>query len=223
MKDFFKNNASVIIVYLLLLSTGIFFVLNYDKKDIHLRLNSLVGFAPVDYFFFAITYLGDGALAFFMLLAIIVINVRAGIYATVSFLCASLTSNILKRMFFDDVNRPFFVFNYFTNHKLKLIEGVDIHIHNSFPSGHATQAFAILMCLVFFLNKPALKWLFFLLAVFTAYSRVHLSQHWLVDVCAGSMVGVFFSTIFYVVFIHRNILETLNRPAVILIRYWRSK
>lgn len=223
MKSFLKNNSAVIIAYLLILATAVSVVLNYDKKDIHLKLNSMVGFAPVDYFFFTITYLGDGAVAFFMLLAIMALNVRVGVYATASFLCASLTSNALKRIFFDDVNRPFFVFNYFTNHKLKLIDGVHVYIHNSFPSGHATQAFAILMCLVFVYQKPLLKWLFFAVALLTAYSRVHLSQHWLADICAGSVVGMVFSILFYFIFIHRNILESLNRPAVVLIRYWRSK
>src|SRR5690606_17217442 len=130
------------------------------------------------------TYFGEGTVAVFLLLVILLCNTRLGIYCTASFLSASLFSIVLKNLFFDDANRPLFIFKYFEKIKLKTVEGVDLHIHNSFPSGHSTQAFAIFMCLAFVSKNQFLKFLFFAMALFTAISRVYLSQHWLVDITA---------------------------------------
>jgi membrane-associated phospholipid phosphatase len=205
------------------ISICIFFISHYDKKDIHLYTNNYVGNRFIDGFFFYITWLGDGAMAVVLLLTIIAYNFRLGIYATVSFLTASLASIGLKHFFFDDENRPFFIFDNFTNIKLRLIEGVDVYIHNSFPSGHATQAFAIFMCLAFVSGKQLVKLTFLLLAILTAYSRIHLSQHWLVDITAGSVVGTFFAILYYFVFINNGKFSRLNKPIFVFIRYWRLK
>jgi membrane-associated phospholipid phosphatase len=51
---------------------------------------------------------------------------------------------------------------------------------------------------------------FFLLAVLAAYSRVHLSQHWLIDVYVGSIIGVCFSILVFIVFYSTNKWPHLN-------------
>lgn len=202
----------VLCLYVLALLWSLSLILNYQKEIVHIYLNHLVGEPSTDTFFFYLTWLGDGAVAPFLLLLILVYNVRKGLYCTASFLSASLLSIALKLLFFDEINRPFFVFQWPYPYPLTYVEGVDKHIHNSFPSGHATQAFAIFMCLAFTSKNQAVKLLFFIVAAFTAFSRVYLSQHWLNDITAGSVVGVFFSIVFYYVFIGRNILQRLNRP-----------
>jgi len=202
----------VLLLYFLLAGTCLFVILNYDKKDIHIFLNQFVGNAFVNLFFYYLTYLGDGRLAAFLLLIIVIYNMRLGIYAVFSFLTATIISTALKYLFFDDENRPFFIFQYIYRYPLKLVDGVHMHIHNSFPSGHATQVFAILMCLVYAAGDQKLKFLFFMLALLTAASRVYLSQHWLADITAGSFIGFACSVIFYFVFIHYNRFERLNKP-----------
>jgi len=92
------------------------------------------------------------------------------------------------------------------------VDGLDLHIHNSFPSGHATQAFAIFMCLVYVVKNPYLKFGIFSIALLTAVSRVYISQHWLADITAGSFIGTLFSIIYYFVFIFKNKFPHLNRP-----------
>jgi membrane-associated phospholipid phosphatase len=223
LKLFFKNNLGILCVYLALLCIALFFSVSNDKKVIHLFLNGFVGNAAIDGLFYYITYLGDGTVAIILLAVILFYNVRLGAYATATFLTASLFSIGLKQLFFDDVNRPSFIFNYHEHIKLKFVEGVDIHIHNSFPSGHATQAFAILMCLAFTTNKQAVKFTFLMLALLTAYSRVHLSQHWLIDVTIGSLIGVVFSVIYYYLFILNTKLNRLNKPAYVFLRLWRKR
>jgi membrane-associated phospholipid phosphatase len=149
--------------------------------------------------------------AILLLLILVLYNVRLGICATLSFLSAALVSNSLKYFFFDEVNRPAFIFRYIErDHAINYVEGLDLHIHNSFPSGHATQAFAIFMCLVFASKNTYLKILFFLIAFLTAFSRVYLSQHWLIDITAGSIIGFSFSFFYEYLLIHKNKFEKLN-------------
>ncbi len=212
MKVFLKNNLLVLLLYILLAGTSLFVILNYDKTEVHIFINQFVGNAFVNLFFYYLTYIGDGRVAAFILLLIVIYNMRTGITAVFSFLTATIISTALKYLFFDDENRPFFIFSYFNKYPLKIVDGVDMHIHNSFPSGHATQAFAILLCLAFVSTTQRMKLLYFFLAVFTAASRVYLSQHWLVDITAGSFIGFVCSIIFYFVFIHYNRFQRLDKP-----------
>lgn len=204
-------------LYLALLGISTFFLCSYKKTTIHLYLNQFVGNKFANLFFYYITYLGDGTVAAFILLIILFYNMRLGIYCTSSFLSASIFSIILKKFFFDDANRPHFIFTYFERIKLNTVEGVDLYIHNSFPSGHSTQAFAIFMCLAFVSRTQVMKFLLFALALFTALSRVYLSQHWLIDITAGSVIGTCFSVLFYYVFIAKNNLQKLNKPLLDLL------
>jgi membrane-associated phospholipid phosphatase len=215
-KAFLKNNFLVLFIYLISISIALFFIFTYKKTTIHIYMNQFVGNPVLNFFFYYITYLGDGAVAGFILLLILLYNTRLGIYATASFLTATLFSIFLKNFFFDDVNRPYFIFSYLEPYKLRRVEGLDLFIHNSFPSGHATQAFSIFMCLVFVSRNQLLKLLFFGLAMLTALSRVYLSQHWLADIIAGSAIGLLFSCLYYYIFIVQNKLPHLNKPVMAL-------
>src|SRR5690606_11975826 len=124
-------------------------ILIYEKIAIHLYINQFVGHKIVDNFFFYITFFGDGTMAAFLIVLAGLYNIRLGIYAVLSFLSSTVISVALKYLFFDDVNRPSFIFKYIHKYAITYVDGVGQHIHNSFPSGHATQAFAILMCFVF--------------------------------------------------------------------------
>ncbi|MBX3164715.1 MAG: phosphatase PAP2 family protein [Bacteroidetes bacterium] len=213
MKSFFKHNAAVLFVYLMLLGISVFFIYSYKKTDLHLYINQLVGNKFLNLFFYYITYLGDGIAAVFILFIILLFNTRLSIYCITSLLSASLVSQTLKNFVFDDITRPVFVFTYFEkHHQLNRVEGLNLHTHYSFPSGHATQAFAIFMCLVFVSKSQGLKFLFFTLALFAAFSRVYLSQHWLSDITAGSMIGTISSLLFYYIFISKNKLQKLDKP-----------
>jgi membrane-associated phospholipid phosphatase len=223
LKQFLKNNALLLGTYAAVVCLCLFLIYSNEKTALHRSINNSVGNPVADTFFYYITWLGDGTMAIFMLAAILIVNVRLGIYATATFLVASLTSIGLKELFFDDENRPFFIFTYYLHEKLKLVDGVDIHIHNSFPSGHATQAFAILMCLAFVAGRDYFKLFFLLLALLTSFSRVYLSQHWLVDVTVGSFIGTLFSAFFYFLFIGNHKFDRLNKAIFVFIRFWRSR
>ena len=71
-----------------------------------------------------------------------------------------------------------------------MVEGVDLHSTLSFPSGHTSAAFAFCFAVALFCTKWWQKMLCLLVAIFCGYSRIYLSQHFLEDVLAGSVVGV---------------------------------
>lgn len=59
--------------------------------------------------------------------------------------------------------------------------------HHSFPSGHATAAFALAAVLA--VAAPAWRAAFYALATLVAVSRVAVDAHFLSDVVAGGLVG----------------------------------
>jgi membrane-associated phospholipid phosphatase len=200
------------LLYLALLFPALYLITVYDKLEVHLIFNRLVGSVFVNAFFYYITYLGDGFAALIIVLFICLFHLRKGLYAALTYTFASLFSQYLKRFVYADVDRPMMVFQKQPDLPLQLVEGVDNHFHNSFPSGHATQAFALFICLAFASNNKLLKLLFFLLATLTAFSRVYISQHWLNDIVAGSLIGMGFSTLLYFFFYQHPGLKYLNRP-----------
>ena len=65
----------------------------------------------------------------------------------------------------------------------------------SWPSGHATIAFAFAMAVG--LVIPALRWPLFALAVLVGYSRMALGMHYLADVIAGATIGAVGAVLVY--------------------------
>ena len=67
---------------------------------------------------------------------------------------------------------------------------VSLPLTSSFPSGHATVAFACATVLA--LAVPRLRWPLFALAALIAFSRVYVGVHYPLDVLAGAVLGVTF-------------------------------
>ncbi|MGC8802879.1 MAG: phosphatase PAP2 family protein, partial [Bacteroidales bacterium] len=93
---------------------------------------------------------------------------------------------LLKHIF--DLPRPVKYFEKMAD--LHLVEGVKLLTSHSFPSGHAASAFALCLSLAIILKKCGWQVLMFLLALVIAYSRVYLSQHFMVDIWVGSAIGI---------------------------------
>jgi len=65
---------------------------------------------------------------------------------------------------------------------------VELPHTSSFPSGHATVAFACATMLA--LAVPRLRWPLFTLAALIAFSRVYVGVHYPLDVLVGAILGV---------------------------------
>jgi membrane-associated phospholipid phosphatase len=211
MKLFFKQNGIFLFVYVIVLAFLGYILLHHDKVQIHLMINAWVGNPMWDNFFKYVTYMGEGIIAVLVAVAIAFVNVRKAVYILLSYLGAGLVSSFFKYILYPDIYRPHSTFGYFISDiKLIEVEGVEMASNRSFPSGHALSSFALFFCLIFITKNQALKALFFLLAFVSSFSRLYLSQHWLIDVYVGSIIGVAFSLVFYVVFYKTSRYPYLN-------------
>lgn len=137
-----------------------------------------------------ITFLGDG---FFILITAIFFllfkNRTIGWTILITYAFSSLITQLLKNLVFPSEMRPI---TFFRNvESFHWIKGLTYHEFHSFPSGHATSIFALTTVLVIFYgNKIWKQIMFLLLACFVSLSRVYLSQHFLIDIYFGAIIGV---------------------------------
>ena len=157
-----------------------------EQESLHLTINRF-HYPALDVFFKYATYLGDGLFAAFIVLLAGIYRLRYGLIALLSTAVSGILTQLLKRMVFADSFRPAIVFKDLPD--LYLVPGIDMHSHFSFPSGHATTAFATFMVLAFMSRSVWLQWICFLGAILVAFSRVYISQHFFEDIYAGSIVG----------------------------------
>ena len=147
----------------------------------------------LDYFFILFTNLGNGL--FFVIVIIFMLIRRKIIWSlqmTISFLVTGVVVQIVKRMVHSP--RPQI---YFGSQTIHFIHGITCTGYNSFPSGHAATIFALITLLSLYFPVKRSVILFLLLAVLTGFSRIYLSQHFPIDVLAGSLFGVIISTLAY--------------------------
>ncbi len=181
---------SLTAVFVLALSVAV--ALN-DKADLHLALtfgylDSVGSSAASDVFFKYITEMG-AAVPFVIAALLMLWRVKEGLYLLVAEGVTALFVYPLKKYFAEPRPKLFFQ-ETMPDVTLHSVEGVSMHMHNSFPSGHTATVFCAMLCLsVICRKRPWLSVLFFLTAVLTGYSRIYLSQHFAQDVLAGTIVG----------------------------------
>jgi membrane-associated phospholipid phosphatase len=173
--------------YVLVMIICGYFLIQFSKADVHIWLNQHHT-AFFDVFFKYLTALGNGGFLPVFIFIMVMIKFRDAILLVVVFLLSGLVVQILKRFIFVDVARPA---KYFEGvHQLYFVQNVDQLCCKSFPSGHSATAFGIFICFAFVTKKNWLKFLMLILACLVAYSRVYLSQHFLIDTMAGSFIGI---------------------------------
>ncbi|GAB3738518.1 phosphatase PAP2 family protein [Spirosoma lituiforme] len=194
--DLFRKNRLFFLPYAFVLLVFGALQAVYSQEQLMQWVNSRN--SPLaDLIFPYITYVGDGA--FFVavcLLLIAFVSWRVGLMALASFALSSLVSEFLKKVVFNGSPRPLKYFEHST-FQYHVIEGLDIHSYNSFPSGHTTTAFAMFGLLAFLDQKKSRGWVWLLLGLLAGYSRVYLFQHFVEDVFAGSLVGTLSSILIY--------------------------
>ena len=199
MQKVFKENSLILYFYFAFILAALTFIFIIGKSDSQLIINS-VHTPFFDSFFKILTNLGDGLFMIFAgIMLLIFISIRFGLIILSSFLCSSLFVQFLKRLIFKDHDRPVLFFQKI-GIELYKIPGLEYHNHFSFPSGHSTTAFALFIGLMLFTRNVYLKILLLLLACITAFSRVYLSQHFIEDIIAGSVLGTVTVFVFFFIF-----------------------
>ena len=164
----------------------------------------------LDTFFKYLTYLGDGIFVVPLILFLFLfINIFEGIVMLSSVLLSFLMIQFLKNYVFPEMVRPLLYFPATVN--LHFVEGVEIHSHNSFPSGHSAQAFSIFLVLTLFSKNKNWSFLFFLMAALVPISRMYLAQHFLVDTYFGALIATILTLITYMYFINYTTLSERER------------
>lgn len=183
LKSFKKGT---ILLYVLFLLWSIVLFLFFNKRSLHIEMNSYHS-SFFDVFFKYITYLGDGALFGVLIIGFFFIKKRMSYVFAISGVLTLLFTHLLKKIIFKGVPRPVKLIG---EEGLYLVEGVKIAMINSFPSGHTTTAFAIFTVLILYHSKKPIQYIWLLFAILAGLSRVYLSQHFLIDVFAGSVLGI---------------------------------
>jgi membrane-associated phospholipid phosphatase len=194
MKQILKNNSLYFGLYLFIWSLVLIWILNTSKFEQMTIINNHYSWWA-DYFFVGATQLGEGW--FFGAVIIIFLGIKfyQALMLTASLAIGSVLSVILKFSF--DTPRPHLFFAG-KNIPWHLVDGLTIHIHNSFPSGHTITAFSIATLLVLFHPNKHLSVIFLILACLAGYSRCYLFQHFPEDVLAGSFIGILSSLVVFV-------------------------
>lgn len=197
---------SLTILFLLLAGGALCFI---PKGELHLLLcdhHTAAG----DFFFRYYTIVGEWV-PYVIAVLLLLYRKEWGLMVVAGIVLSGLTTQVLKHIV--DAPRPLTWFAAaMPDVTLPLVEGVRMSQFYSFPSGHTTSFFALFLILCWVAGEvmeqrvatsadkrqAALsQWgsalvqvVFFSLALLGGYSRIYLSQHFLLDVAGGALVGV---------------------------------
>jgi membrane-associated phospholipid phosphatase len=202
-KSVVKSNRSFILPFFIFLIVGAIVLLITGKTERHVSINQYHN-SFFDSFFYYSTYMGDGVMALLAFVLLLAIKYRYAFIVGLSALLSSMVTQVLKRFVFDDFYRPKKFFEGL--HDLYLVPGVDNHLYYSFPSGHATTAFALYFSMALIIKNNIIKLLLFIIAFVVSFSRVYLSQHFFEDIYAGAFIG---TTVTLIIFLT---LKNNNKP-----------
>ena len=142
----------------------------------------------IDFVFLNFTNLGDGVIAFLLILGLLRVSFRDAITFLIITLLITIIVSLLKEHIFPELVRPVKYFG--TTKILHLVSGYRPPFLGSFPSGHTATIFSVCLYLSIYSKSSVVKLLLFLIAFLVGYSRIYLSAHFPVDVVAGAFVGV---------------------------------
>lgn len=171
-------------------------ILQTDPLELHLRTNEWHS-AWADRVMPLITLLGDGIFVTILIFVLLAIRIKAGLALALASIVNSLSTQLLKR----EVFQAFRPAHYLEHHpNFMAVPGVDLAYQFSFPSGHTSAAFCLYFALALLIRAPWAKVCMLFVAVAVAVSRVYLNLHFVEDVVAGSLHGVFWAILVFGLF-----------------------
>ncbi len=204
------------IAYVVLLCVMVLMLCLYPKAELHLMLNSCHTKGG-DIFLRLYSQLAEWPLYVIAALPLVFKRWRLTVWYAVSELVSATVVWVLKQLF--HAPRPAAYFENIPDAVLPVVEGVRLHHSNSFPSGHTATFFvfftfcALLLAHYYTTHESGRRFsatwrylamlLLLVMAALGGYSRIYLSQHFLSDVCVGSLIGVIVPTVIFALFSNR--------------------
>lgn len=186
-KKFLDQNSPFLVNYALFLMAGFWFCANFEKVEGHVILNGFHGEIG-DALFPVLTKFGEAALV----VTLVIITPFISWRTFITFACAYLIGGIIvllgKYLIFNDVVRPKTIMEGIAN--FHFVEGVKLRSLHSFPSGHTQTGFTVFFFTALLLKNASLKRVCWVFAILIGFSRVYISQHFLEDIIAGSLIAV---------------------------------
>jgi membrane-associated phospholipid phosphatase len=186
-------NKSFLITWLLFIICSCFILIFVPKGNEVLWVNQH-HHLYWDYFFKYATELGNGLFYILIGLWLSWNRISYGLLALVCFSVTGLTVQFFKQIVFSDMVRPKL---FFQTMNLHFVEGENILSHFSFPSGHSATAFSMFFLISMLMKHQRYGIIFCLMAITAGFSRIYLAQHFLIDVVAGSVIGVTLTLLIY--------------------------
>ncbi len=205
--DIWNENRIYFVLYITLLLLGMLIVLFTDKGDTILWLNARHTDA-LDLFFRFWTRMGEEWPFILAGLVLIFFQMRHALYVMLLGALVTISSFLLKEFFAHPRPAKFFE-DQGIYQDLNKVEFIQVSQgFTSFPSGHTMAAFAIFTFLALNTKSAAWKILFLLSALLVGISRIYLLQHFLQDVCLGSICGIAIALIVYRIQLHYNAVSS---------------
>lgn len=181
-----RRLSAFLLPYCALLILVLLMKILFSKEEIYFFINGL-HFSLGDVLFPYATELGSSVTAVVICLLLLFVSYRSSLLMASSLIVTTIINVSLKNLF--NAPRPSV---YFANHTRPIYYVPDVEVLSnnfSFPSGHTVCAFTIAMVLTYITPNKKMGILYLLYALLVAYSRMYMSQHFLEDVTAGSIVA----------------------------------
>jgi membrane-associated phospholipid phosphatase len=196
LKSFVKSNVYFLLPFVAFLCLGGIFLSKYDKETLLIFFNSRYT-SVGDFFFKYYTHVGDGS--FYLLVAFLIlmfVSKYKAIVLTASYILTSLLAQFIKYNIPGENFRPRSHF-WFDSARIHFVDGVEVMVSHSFPSGHTTSAFSMFLLFAVFAKNKFWSLVFFVMALLVGYSRMYLGQHFFADVYGGAIIGTLLTIIVY--------------------------
>ncbi len=194
---FIRSNATFLVTYLMIVIFLAPVFISIPKDSLHLFINHYHS-STADISFKYLTYLGDGLTPFLVAIVFVFFSFRNALQICSAGTLAGLMAQFFKRLIFPGIQRPYAIFKELP--QFHIVNGIDMHSSFSFPSGHAATIFAMCFIIAGLTENKILKIILLFTALLVAFSRVYLSQHFLVDMYAGSFIGILSALLIFVIF-----------------------
>lgn len=184
-----RKNIGPLSIFILFFTIGLFIVIVYPKLEIQRHINSFYH-PKANIIFKFLTHLAEGWFTVPLLVFLFIYNWKKAVYISSIYGISSLFVAVLKHLVFSTFKRPHW-FNELLNDKnYRWLPDLNMHDEFSFPSGHTTTAFCIFFGLALLIPNKKIGTTLIILASLIGFSRTYLSYHFLMDLVAGSLLGV---------------------------------